>query len=103
MTKKETLHIRINENVKNDAEATLSMLGMSISEAINMFLHQVSLVGGIPFDVKLPAPKRVIINSYEELCEKLSAGLHDIEQGKIRPVEKVYSDLETKYGLLNDK
>ena len=36
MAKTETLHIRVNENVKANAEETLGMLGISISEAVNM-------------------------------------------------------------------
>ena len=51
MAKTETLHIRVNENVKANAEETLGMLGISISEAVNMFLCQVNLTGGLPFEV----------------------------------------------------
>ena len=40
MAKTETLHIRVNEQVKTNAEETLDMLGISISEAVNMFLCQ---------------------------------------------------------------
>ena len=35
MAKTETLHIRVNEQVKANAEETLDMLGISISEAVN--------------------------------------------------------------------
>ena len=71
MAKTETLHIRVNETVKENAEETLGMLGISISEAVNMFLCQVNLTGGLPFEVKLPAPERVIARSKEELYKKL--------------------------------
>lgn len=49
MAKTETLHIRVNESVKANAEETLNMLGVSISEAVNMFLCQVNLTGGAAF------------------------------------------------------
>ncbi len=71
MTKSETLHIRVNENVKANAEETLGLLGISISEAVNMFLCQVNLTGGLPFEVKLPAPERVIVLSKLQLSQKL--------------------------------
>lgn len=54
MTKNETLHIRVNSEVKENAEKILNTLGLSISEAVNIFLCQVNLVGGIPFEIKLP-------------------------------------------------
>lgn len=82
MAKTETLHIRVNETVKENAEETLGMLGISISEAVNMFLCQVNLTGGLPFEVKLPAPERVIVRSKEELYKKLDEAETDIHFGK---------------------
>ena len=99
MTKNETIHVRVNSNVKNSAESALDMLGISVSEAINMFLCQVSLVGGIPFDVKLPAPEHVIVRSEDELIAKLDDSQKDIEQGRTSPASEVYSRLEAKYGF----
>ena len=73
MTKDATIHVRVNETVKANAEETLSVLGISISEAVNMFLCQVNLVGGMPFDVKIPAPRGVTVRNTDELQSKLDA------------------------------
>ncbi len=54
MEKTATLNLRINPDLKQDAESVLSRLGIPMSTAVDMFLHQVVLVGGIPFDVMLP-------------------------------------------------
>ena len=54
MAKTDTLHIRVEPNVKQRAEETLSDLGLSISEAINIFLNQIILNDGIPFEIKKP-------------------------------------------------
>ena len=67
MFKNETLHIRVNETVKLNAEKTLDILGLSIAEAVNMFLHQINLVGGLPFDVKVPAITENIAGNKGEL------------------------------------
>lgn len=99
MAKTETLHIRVNENVKHNAEETLDMLGLSISEAVNMFLCQVGLTGGLPFDVKLPAPERVIVRSKEELYQKLNEAEEDIRSGNTYTVDEVFNGLRGKYGL----
>lgn len=99
MTKNETIHVRVNSNVKNSAESALDMLGISVSEAINMFLCQVSLVGGIPFDIKLPAPERVIVRNEEELAAKLEESERDIAEGRTIPVDEAFSKLEEKYGI----
>jgi len=64
MVKDETLHIRVNGEVKKKAEETLEILGLTISEAVNTYLHQIPLVGGIPFEIKKPTtPDNAIMTS----------------------------------------
>ena len=99
MAKTETLHIRVNENVKHNAEKTLDMLGISISEAVNMFLCQVGLIGGLPFEVRLPAPERVIVRSKEELHKKISEAEDDIRSGNTNSADEVFDRLRGKYGI----
>ena len=43
MPKTDTLHIRVEPSVKQKAEKTLNDLGLSITEAVNVFLNQVIL------------------------------------------------------------
>jgi len=54
MAKTDTLHIRVEPSVKAKAEKTLKELGLSITDAINVFLNQVILHDGIPFEIKKP-------------------------------------------------
>jgi len=100
MTKSETLHIRVNGSVKHNAEKTLDKLGLSISEAVNMLLHQIDLVGGLPFDVRIPsAPDRVTAHSKEELYEMLEAGWQQIQAGKVVDAGVVMARLRDEYGF----
>jgi len=100
MVKNETLHIRVNGNVKANAENTLKMLGVSISEAVNMFLCQIPLVGGLPFDVKIPdAPESVFIRDNADLYKKLNIGLEQVKEGKTVDADIVMNQLENKYGF----
>jgi DNA-damage-inducible protein J len=45
---------RVDPDLKADAEKVLSKLGISTTEAINLFPSQVRLRRGLPFDVKIP-------------------------------------------------
>lgn len=54
MSKTETLHIRVEPELKANVEATLNQLGLTTADAVNMFLKQITLTGGLPFEVKLP-------------------------------------------------
>ena len=54
MEKTATLNLRVNPVVKERAEKVLSRLGIPMSTAIDIYLNQISLTGGIPFSVSLP-------------------------------------------------
>lgn len=48
------LNVRIDERTKSQAMKVLDALDMTMSEAICLFLRQVVLHRGIPFEVKIP-------------------------------------------------
>lgn len=54
MNKSATIQARIDPRVKNKAQKILNKLNISMSEAISIFLTQVSLNKGIPFEIKIP-------------------------------------------------
>lgn len=51
--KKVTVDVLIDENVKIHAEELFDELGMDLSTAINIFLHQCVYENRIPFTIKL--------------------------------------------------
>lgn len=46
--------IRIEETTKKQAVELLEGLGLNLSDAVNMFLKQVILHNGIPFEIRYP-------------------------------------------------
>ena len=66
-----TTSIRIDSNTKQAATELLNELGLDLSSAVNIFLKQVVLQGGLPFQVKYPQYKPEVIEAMEE-AEKLS-------------------------------
>lgn len=51
--------MRVEPELKQSAEAVLKQIGLSTSEAVNMFLHQVVLNQGLPFMAKIPNAETV--------------------------------------------
>jgi DNA-damage-inducible protein J len=51
-----TIQFRTGTEVKKQAEAVFRQLGMSMSEALNIFLRQVIIRQGFPFEVTLLRP-----------------------------------------------
>jgi DNA-damage-inducible protein J len=54
MAKSAMIRARTEKALKQDTDRIFKALGLSLSEAINLFLRQVKLQKGIPFDVKMP-------------------------------------------------
>ena len=54
MLKTKNLNIRIDPQTKQGAEQLFSAFGITISDAVNIFLRQSLMVGGLPFEVKQP-------------------------------------------------
>lgn len=49
-----TVRARIEPDLKHDVETVFALLGLSVSEAIEIFLRQVKLRNGIPFEIRIP-------------------------------------------------
>ena len=91
MQKSATINLRVDPDVKRSAESVLSQLGLSMSTAVDMFLRQVTLTGGIPFNVSLPQGPRSVdadVLSDRELREMLLTGLAEVDDGNGVPLAK---------------
>ena len=66
-----------------------------MSNAIGLFLRQVVLQRGLPFDVKLPKIKPVALGSLSEteLNIELDKGYTELEKGHVRSASDVFTDL----------
>ena len=99
--KSANLYARIEPKLKEQAESILSTLGISSSNAINMFYRQIVLKGGIPFELKVPSEKVINMNnlSEEQLNTELEKGYSDIKAGHTKPASKVFEDIRKDYNL----
>ena len=94
MEKSATLNLRINPTLKSDAETILARLGIPMSTAVDMFLNQVVLVGGIPFSVTLPKPQADIDASQmtePQLHAKLQRGYDDYTSGRTQTASDAFA------------
>ena len=73
MAKTANLYVRIEPDVKEQAETILSALGIPASNAITMFYKQIILRRGLPFDVKMPA--NILLDASTLSAEQMDAEL----------------------------
>ncbi|MBR2741864.1 type II toxin-antitoxin system RelB/DinJ family antitoxin [Candidatus Saccharibacteria bacterium] len=52
------IHIRIDTEVKEQAEQVLKELGLTISDLVNMTMRKTIKEGGVPFEAKLAKAER---------------------------------------------
>jgi DNA-damage-inducible protein J len=85
MAKSATIRARTEPRLKAEVDKILQKLGLSCSEAINLFFTQVTLRRGIPFDVALP--NRTTLKA-----------MKDVEEKKVRQAKDI-KDLFKKLGI----
>jgi DNA-damage-inducible protein J len=86
MAKTATIQTRVDPEIKRNAQKILSMLNISMSDAISLYLTQITLNKGIPFEIKIP--------------NKLTAKtLKDSENGKelhrVAGVDELFQELNS--------
>lgn len=95
------LYVRIEPEVKEQAEGILSALGIPASNAINMFYKQIILQRGLPFDVKMPSARSIDVSALSEtqINEELEKGYADMQAGRTRAASDVFADIRKDYNL----
>jgi len=84
MTKTTTIQARIDPEIKAQAQKILNTLHISMSEAISIYLTQVVLHKGIPFDIKIPNELTV------KTIEKAEKGE---DMHKVNSVDELFREL----------
>ena len=98
MPKTASIYTRVEPELKEKVEQVLSSLGIPVANAINMFLHQVVLHKGIPFDIKQPVhPLDISMMSKEELNMKIERGVESMKAGRVTPATQVHENMKRKY------
>lgn len=78
--------VRINDNIKEEIMPILDDLGLSLSEAINLFLHQIKLNNGIPFNLKRKTIVELNDGYGSYICE--FGHLHNYSKLDVEKIEK---------------
>jgi len=91
MSKTSNIFARVKPEIKEQAEKVLDQLGIPMSNAIGLFLRQVVLQRGIPFEIKLPQGEPLSLGnlSEEQLNAEIERGLADMSAGRVSSADSV--------------
>jgi len=90
MPKNSSLSLRLDPQVKAEVEAIYARYGLSVTEAINIFLHQSRNVGGLPFDLRPARPNEITRAAMLEGDEIVKSG-----QGRFSGADDMLVDLKS--------
>lgn len=101
MARTSNVFARVEPELKEQAEQVLSQLGIPMSNAVSMFLRQVVLQRGIPFEMKLPKEQPLVYGNLTkaQLDAALEEGMEDIRAGRNYDAQEVLDELRRDYGL----
>ena len=87
---------RVEPEIKQQAEAILSSLGISASNGINMFYRQIILWNGLPFRPSIPTNRPILLEdmSKEEFDTKMARGLAQAKAGEGMPADEFFESLK---------
>ncbi|MBR4575998.1 MAG: type II toxin-antitoxin system RelB/DinJ family antitoxin [Clostridia bacterium] len=93
-TRTASVYTCVDPETKEQAELILAELGIPMSNAVGMFLKQVVIQRGIPFEMKLSSASPLVIGdlSREQFNAEMQAGLDDLQAGRVASAD----DIETK-------
>ncbi|MDD4169226.1 MAG: type II toxin-antitoxin system RelB/DinJ family antitoxin [Desulfotomaculaceae bacterium] len=101
MARTSNIFARVEPEVKEQAEFVLEQLGIPMSNAIGLFLRQVVLQRGIPFEVRLPQSRPLSLGTLteEQFNAEIEKGLADLKLGRVVSAEKVADRMRQDYKI----
>ena len=85
------LHVRIDDETKAQATQTLAAMGLSVSDAVRLFLHRVVVDQAFPLELKVPnAETRKAMTEADEIVSTHHA--------RFSTAAELFDDLEKNTG-----
>ena len=94
MARTANVFVRVEPEVKEQAEQVLDRLGM--------FLRQIVLQRGIPFEMKLPAYEEPVAYgslTKEQFDAEIEKGMEDIKAGRVYSADEVEAEMKREFGI----
>ena len=81
------LHIRVDDDIKEQAAVALTAMGLSISDAVRLFLRRVVIDQAFPLELKVPNAETQL--AMEESHAKMAG-----RRSRFQTADEMFADLE---------
>lgn len=101
MARTSNVFARVEPEIKEQAEQVLDQLGIPMSSAVGMFLRQVVLQQGIPFEIKLQkkAPPAYDSLTKDQFDAEIGKGMEDVRESRVYSADAVEEEMRRDYGI----
>ncbi len=91
------VNARIDQNIKTQAEAILTRMGLPRSVAIDIFYRQIIMHGGLPFPVTIPSSKLPARDELSKAAfdQMMATGLAQAKADDSRDLDEFFDELES--------
>ncbi|MBQ3426566.1 MAG: type II toxin-antitoxin system RelB/DinJ family antitoxin [Clostridia bacterium] len=84
------MSIRMDVDLKKQAETMLASMGLNMTTAMNIFLHQVVRQGKIPFEIATDIPNAETLAAMREMDDIISG---KVETKRYKSTKELFEDL----------
>lgn len=93
-TQTSMLHIRVDDDIKEQATAALTTMGLSVSDAVRLFLRRVVIDQAFPLELKVPnaETQAAMEESRAMMTSRRSS------ESRFASADKMFDDLEKNSG-----
>ena len=86
------LHVRVESGIKQQATQTLEAMGLSMSDAVRLFLHRVVAEQAFPLELKVPNAQT------RAAMQESRAMMAAARKGRFTSAQDLFDDLEKTDG-----
>lgn len=96
-----TIYVRVEPEIKEQTEEVLDRVGLSLSDAVNLFCKQIIVHNGIPFELRAGAPAHLDSTNWpkERLQAEIQKGLDSVKAGRTMSAEAIYKNFRENHAL----
>ncbi len=83
------IHVRVDDDLREEASAVLESFGMSMSDAVRIFLHRVAATQSFPLELKVP-------NEETKAALEEARAMRQARKARFATPDELFDDLSGK-------
>ena len=94
-------YVEVDAKLKGEAEKVLDKIGLSFTQAVDLFTRQIVLHHAFPVELEAKKSKPLCLDDMteEDFIAEFAKGMDDIKNGRCYTSEEMQERIEKRYGI----